>query len=290
MDPDAQPKAADPAVDDLAAGDLDRALAALTNRVRANPADVKLRVYLFQLLAIRGDWARAKTQLETALSMDPSLSMVGRLYGDAINCETERAEIFQGKRSPTIFGQPEAWMASLVEAARLQAIGLHAAADSLRATAFDTAPTTAGTIDGQPFEWIADADSRFGPMIELIVNGRYFWAPFARMREIEIDPPSDLRDKIWVPAVVTWSHGGKSGALIPTRYPNLAADADASLKLSSQTLWQEVGEGLFEGQGQRLIATDAGEFALMDIRLITLDTPFDGDAETEEDGTADADV
>src|ERR1700749_2662618 len=133
MDPDAQPKAVDPAVEDLAAGDLDRALATLTNRVRANPSDVKLRVYLFQLLAIRGDWARAKTQLETAVSMDPSMSMIGRLFGDAITCEAERTEIFQGKRSPTIFGQPEAWMAGLVEAARLQAIGEHAAAEALRA-------------------------------------------------------------------------------------------------------------------------------------------------------------
>ena len=114
------------------------------------------------------------------------------------------------------------------------------------------------------------------------------------MREIEIEEPSDLRDKVWTPAIVTWSHGGKSGALIPTRYPDLTANADAGLKLSAQTIWHEVAEELFEGRGQRLIATDAGEFALMDIRQITLDTPFEGSPETEgaeeEDGTAGADV
>jgi type VI secretion system protein ImpE len=278
MDPAAQPK-----IDDL-----DGALAALTNRVRADPSDVKLRIYLFQLLAVRGDWSRAKTQLDTAVSMDPSMMMIGRLYGDAITCETERAEIFAGKRAPTIFGQPEAWMASLVEAARLQATGMHEAAESLRGTAFDTAPTVAGAIDGQAFEWIADADGRFGPMLELIVNGRYFWAPFSRMQTIEIEPPTDLRDKIWMPAVITWTHGGKSGALIPTRYPNVER-LDPSLKLAAQTVWQEVAEGVFEGQGQRLLATDSGEFPLMDIRQITLETEFEGASEVE-DGAADTDV
>ena len=255
----------------LQADDLDGALAALTNRVRADPSDVKLRVYLFQLLAVRGDWARAKTQLDTAVSMDPSLMMIGRLYGDAITCETERGEIFAGTRSPTIFGEPEAWMASLVEATRLQATGAHAAAEPLRATAFDAAPAIAGTIDGEPFEWIADADGRFGPMLELIINGRYFWAPFGRIKAIEIEPPSDLRDKVWMPAIVTWSHGGKSGALIPTRYPNIERSADPTLKLAGQTVWQEVAEGIFEGQGQRLLATDAGEYAVMDVREIVLE-------------------
>ncbi|HVJ51647.1 MAG TPA: type VI secretion system accessory protein TagJ [Aliidongia sp.] len=256
----------------LQADDLDGALAALTDRVRADPADVKLRIFLFQLLAVRGDWARAKTQLDTAVSMDPSLVMAGRLYGDAITCEAERTEIFAGKRSPTIFGEPQAWMASLVEAARLQASGAYDAAAGLREKAFDDAPTAAGEIDGQPFDWIADADSRFGPMLELIINGRYFWAPFMRIKAIEIEAPTDLRDKVWMPAVVTWSHGGKSGALIPSRYPGTERAADGGFKLARKTDWKEVAPDTYEGCGQRLFATDAGEYAVMDIRQITLET------------------
>ena len=43
----------------------------------------------------------------------------------------------------------------------------------------DDAPTAAGTVNGRRFEWIADADSRLGPMLEVIINGRYGWLPMA---------------------------------------------------------------------------------------------------------------
>ena len=35
------------------------------------------------------------------------------------------------------------------------------------------------------FEWIADADDRLGPVLEAIVNGRYYWVPFERVRRIQ---------------------------------------------------------------------------------------------------------
>ncbi len=35
---------------------------------------------------------------------------------------------------------------------------------------------------------------RLGPVIEAMVNGRYFWVPFAAIGELDFDPPADLRD------------------------------------------------------------------------------------------------
>ena len=43
------------------------------------------------------------------------------------------------------------------------------------------------------------------------------------------------------------------------------------LALSRRTDWQEKEPGVFVGLGQRLIATDSGEYALMDIRSVVLD-------------------
>ena len=83
------------------------------------------------------------------------------------------------------------------------------------------APATAGTIDGKPFAWIADADTRLGPMLEAIMNGKNYWLPFARLAEIKIEKPIDLRDVAWMPAVLTFTTGGESVAFVPTRYPGL---------------------------------------------------------------------
>src|SRR5690606_22968330 len=47
----------------LKEGRPDEALQLLTAEVRTNPADAKRRVFLFQLLALLGQWERAQNQL-----------------------------------------------------------------------------------------------------------------------------------------------------------------------------------------------------------------------------------
>ena len=78
--------------------------------------------------------------------------------------------------------------------------GQFAAAARLREQAFAAAPATCGRVDGQSFQWIADADSRLGPMLEVIIADRYFWVPFCRIRRIALEKPTDLRDLVWLPA------------------------------------------------------------------------------------------
>ena len=50
----------------LRGGDPSTALSDVQDQVRKNPANAKLRIFLFQLLAIEGRWDRALTQLKVA--------------------------------------------------------------------------------------------------------------------------------------------------------------------------------------------------------------------------------
>ncbi len=258
------------AVDTLKRGDLDAALAELTGEVRSDPANPKKRIFLFQLLCLTGAWDRAKIQLDTVVEMDPESALMAKVYGGAIACEAERRKIFSGETTPTIFGDPLPWMAELCEALRLDAKGEHEAAATLRGRAFDAAPTSSGRIDDAPFAWIADADARLGPVVEAIINGRYFWLPFLRLERITLDEPTDLRDQVWMPVQFRFSNGGETVGLIPTRYAGSEAAKDPLVRLSRKTEWVESGEGGFEGRGQRLFATDIGEHPLMDVRRIEL--------------------
>lgn len=261
------------AEESVKAGRLDDALADLQGQVRKNPADAKLRTFLFQLLAVRGDWERALTQLKVAADIDPSTVAMQKTYQEALQCEALRTEVFAGRKTPLLFGEPAEWMALMVQALKLTAEEKYEEARSLRERAFESAPTTPGKIDGQPFQWIADADSRLGPLLEVIVNGRYYWIPFARLREIRIEKPTDLRDLAWSPAVLSLANGGESVCLIPTRYPGSEKAADPKLIMGRSTEWQERPGETFLGLGQRLLTTDAGEHALMDVRLVQLDAP-----------------
>jgi type VI secretion system protein ImpE len=263
------------AAEALREGNLEQALALLQDQVRGNPSEAKHRTFLFQLLALLGQWDRALKQLRVAGELDAGTLAMVQTYREALQCEVFRAEVFAGKRTPLIFGEPKPWIALLLEAQRLLADGALSQAAGVRAKALEQAPTTAGDIDGSAFQWITDGDSRLGPMLELIINTRYYWVPYDRIREIRFEPPEDLRDLIWMPAQMTWANGGQTVALIPSRYPGSEQSDDSDIVRARKTAWQEPIADTFIGSGQRMLFTDQGEFALFDIRVLTLDTADD---------------
>jgi type VI secretion system protein ImpE len=267
----------------LKGGDPAAALAHLQEQVRAKPADAKLRIFLFQLLCVVGQWDRALNQLSVASNLDPDALAMAQTYTDAVKCEAVRDDVFSGKKSPLIFGQPEQWLALLIESLLLEGQGEHDRSAQLRSRAFDEAPASAGDIDGRPFAWICDADSRLGPVLEAVINGRYYWVPFARLAKIEIEPPEDLRDMVWMPAHLQFENGGESVALIPTRYPGSAASTDGLIVLARKTVWEEISPDTHRGLGQRILTTDTDDVPLMEVRAITLNGAEETGADLADD-------
>jgi type VI secretion system protein ImpE len=253
-------------------GNLGAALTALQELIRQDPANAKYRIFLFQLLSVLGQWNRALTQLNVAGELDAAALPMVQTYREAIQCEALRSEIFAGARAPLIFGEPPAWLVLLIEALKLDARGKPDSAASARAQAFDAAPAGGGSIDGVRFAWIADADQRLGPVLETILNGRYFWIPMQRILRIELEVPVDLRDAVWTPAAFTWANGAQTVGLVPTRYIDTVSSTDTALLMARRTEWP--GHALnVHGLGQRMLVTDAGEYALMDVRVIEFDAP-----------------
>jgi type VI secretion system protein ImpE len=252
------------------------ALAQLEERVRANPADAKLRVFLFQLLCVLGQWERALNQLKVASSLDPIALAMAQMYGEAVRCEAIRREVFEGRKSPMVLGEPEQWLALLIESMLVAGRGEPARSQDLRERAFEDAEPSSGNIDGKPFAWIADADSRLGPVLEAVINGRYYWVPFSRFKRITIDEPTDLRDLVWMPAHFEFENGGETVALIPTRYPGSETSTDGLILLARKTEWQQVADETHTGLGQRIIATDTADVPLMEIRSIVIGAGEDG--------------
>ncbi len=258
----------------IATGDPQGALELLQRQVRERAADPRLRVFLFQLLCVLGQWQRALTQLQVCGELDAATLPMVNTYREAVKCEMVREAVFAGKTTPIAFGQPQAWVAWLVEALQAQARGDAAAAARLRAEAFDAAPATPGTLNGEAFDWIADADSRLGPVIEAVINGRYCWVPYLAVSKVIVEAPVDLRDLVWAPAQFQLPNGGQTVALLPTRYPGSGAYADGALQLSRKTQWSELAPDQFGGLGQRLLTTSGPELGLLETREIVLQAPL----------------
>lgn len=252
-------------------GDLDLALSSLQEQVRRDASRAELRVFLFQLLAVMGQWERALAQLNVAAELDAKALAMAQMYRDAIHCELLRAEVFAGKRSPVVLGEPEQWLALLIESLLVRGTGRPDDARNLRERAFEAAPASAGSLDGQRFDWIADADMRLGPVCEAVINGRYYWIPFERFSRIDLEAPTDLRDVVWMPAHFQFANGGEAVGVIPTRYAGSETATDPQVRLSRKTIWHEESPEVFVGHGQRVFTTDSGEHPLMDMRALVID-------------------
>lgn len=253
-------------------GTLDEQLQELQSRIRRDASSAKLRIHLFQLLCVMGNWQRALAQLQLCAQLDALAIPMAQTYREAIRCEIFRQQVFAGQRTPQVMGTPPAWIGGLIEALKCDGLGDTAGASSLRAQAMDDAEPTTCAIDGVSCEWVADGDSRLGPVCEVIANGQYYWLPFESCKGILIEAPVDLRDMVWAPAELLLPNDGRVPALIPTRYPGTtsleAGNADA-LKRARATEWTENSAGIWFGLGQRVWNSDVAEHSILDTRQIT---------------------
>lgn len=243
----------------------------LQDRIRKDPQRADLRVFLFQLYCVLGEWGKAANQLNAIEELDTEAESMVKTYREAVRCEVYRKGVFAGERVPLLLGDPQDWIALMLEALKLDAGGHHAQASELRAKALESAEPSSGKANGNAFEWIADADSRIGPVFEMIVNGKYYWVPMKRVSQITFDAPEDLRDFVWTASTVTLANGGTHVALIPTRYPGTEALEDNTLRMSRATQWKELAPDSYAGIGQRMFATNEADLSLLDLRDLRLD-------------------
>ena len=255
---------------DLFKENLVEAVKCQVDVVKHQPDAFKERVCLFQLYCLNGSWKKALVHLKAAATLDGIALHMAQAYRETITCEVFRSEVFSGKRTPLVFGEPCDGIAELIES-----VGYWNSepekAKALRDKAFSLLPAVSGTINDERFSWIADADSRLGPVLEVIINGKYFWMPFSCIKTIQIEPPADLRDLVWLPVHFTFHNEGDVVGFIPTRYSGSEKSEDTSILLSAKTLWTETVLGEFFGEGQRVFSTDNLEVPLLEIRQLSLD-------------------
>jgi type VI secretion system protein ImpE len=251
----------------LRAGDLDGARRALVEVVRAKPSDEGARMFLFQLLSVAGEWDKAVTQLNLLAQLSPEAQMLSVAYGQAVQAERVRADVFAGKQRLALLVASD-WAEGLCEAIEHYALGRTGEGDAARDLAFEAAPDAPGTLDGEEFEWIADADARFGPAFEAIIGGRYGLVAFDAVASIKSDGPKDLRDTVWYPVQLAFKSGQSVAALLPTRYPGSEASTDINERLGRATGWRDTPAGQ-AGSGQHLWALSTGEDRdLMSVRTL----------------------
>ncbi|NHZ89581.1 ImpE family protein [Massilia sp. CCM 8733] len=260
---------------------LDEEHAQLKELIRRTPEDADLRARLFQVLALRGDWPRAQAALRMTLELNPNAHSLAGTYLRPLACELLRAQVFAGARRPEVQEAHAAVSAAverLADALQLDEGGSHAQAGLLRAAAMADLPARGGHLrlhgadTPVPFDWLADGDSRFGPVLELFAADRYLWLPLAQVRRIRLVPPTSRCALVWSHGAIDLVTGKTIHGALPVRYPLPATVTDQKILTAAYTEWQPLaGADQYLGIGQRMLVTDQGEYALLDIAEIVFE-------------------
>ncbi|MGA9627676.1 MAG: type VI secretion system accessory protein TagJ [Bryobacteraceae bacterium] len=217
------------------AGKLDEAVQALGSELRNDPTDTKRRTFLFELLCITGDYDRAEKQLDILADAGKEAAMGTLLYRSALQAARTRRDMFEKKTFPLGAGSTLA----------------------------------GGTLNGQAFETIEDADPRIGAHLEVFAAGAYLWLPFEHMASVRMEPPKRLRDTIWIPAILQTGPKCKGldlgEVLLPALTPLVWKHPRNSVRLGRETVWEEA-DGETVPAGQKLLLVDGEEIPILEVR------------------------
>jgi len=222
-------------------GKLNEALQSLQAELRDNPTDSVRRTFLFELLCFAGEYDRAEKHLSVLGDASADAATGSLLYRAALNAERSRNSLFEKGDYP---GMP---------------------ADS---------PPIRGTLNGQPFEDIEDADPRVGPRLEVYAAGQYMWLPLAHVASVEMRPPARLRDLLWIPALVKTGPAFKGQelgeVLIPALSPLSFRHSDDAVRLGRATVWDQTDPENPVPFGQKTLLVDGEDIPLLEVRSLEI--------------------
>ena len=231
-------------------GRLDEAIAALGAALRGDPADVRSRTFLFELLCFAGEYDRAAKQLDVIAAGGREAELGAWLYRSALHAERTRQALFADGGAPPA-----------------------AAGDD----------TVSGRLNGRAFSSIEDADPRIGARLEVFAAGQYTWLPFRLLAGVRMEPPRHLRDLLWAPARVLPAEGFDGAelgeVLLPAISPLSWRHADAQVRLGRAADWEDDEAG---GEpvpvGAKLLRVDGELVPLLELRELEIDPPAAAEA------------
>lgn len=231
------------------AGRLREAIDAQIAKVKAAPTDQRARLFLFELFVFSGELDRARKQLEVLTYDDPKHTAAVEQFRFALDAEAKRRAVFAGNAAPEWLSTADGHLTRRLDAVHALARGQTADARRMLDEANAAVPVLAGTLNGQPFQGLFDADERFGTVLEVFGSGGvYSWVPLEAVETITLNRPAAPRDVAWRPANLVLDNGVSGDVLLPGLYPGTHESADEELKLGRSTDWVETA-GVTRGVG-----------------------------------------
>jgi len=257
----------------LKAGQLEDAIQAAIDDVKAAPMEWDRRIALSQLLCLAGDLERADNHLETAQIQTPDAIMRISMYRQMIRGEKTRRECWEQGRTPDLMENQEPNELIQTNLKLILALRQDDAAEAaqLIEEIEEKRPVVGGSNDGVEFVDLRDLDDRTAFFFEVITsNGKYFWLPFEIVESVEFHPPEQPCDLLWRRATMT-ALGQVGDVFISALYPGSSQSDTMTHKLGQSTDWAG-DEGPAIGLGQRMLWLGDDEKSIMELGKLEIRT------------------
>lgn len=223
-------------------GKLGEAIASLQEELRSNPHDVPRRTFLFELFLFKGEFDRARKQLDVIETADPASYLGTAFHKQLLGAEERRQEMFH---KGTALPERE-----------------------------EEEKPVSGTLNGEPFDTLSDSDTRIGPRLEMFAGGQYVWIPFSELSVVRVSPPKLLRDLYWASAKIESRERIEDEArevLLPAMAALSWQSPDEMVQLGRVTEWAETESGDEIPVGQKILLVDDEEFPFLEVRELIID-------------------
>ena len=251
-------------------GRLQQAIDAQLQEVKAHPADNGKRLFLFELLVFAGELDRARRQIEAVAYEDPQLELATGQYRKLLDAEQKRHKLRESGPSPRFLTPPPEHARLRLEALENLRLRRPTEAKALLEQADDKAPELKGTLNDKPFNVLRDCDDLFGSVLEMVVQGEYYWVPLEEITNLSVREPKNPRDLIWAPARVELKQGSGGDVFLPALYPGSHASADDTLRLGRATDWTSDDNGPVRGIGARQLLVEDDAVNLVECRELRI--------------------
>jgi len=255
----------------LDAGDLSAAIDQIGANLRAEPTDRVKRTFLFELLCCAGDLDRAEKQLDVVAAESSDRDIAVQPYRNVLDGERKRRRLFSEGRVPGLPKRVPDYARLHLEAINRIREGHYAEARALLEESETARPPVSGTINGERFDDLKDADDLLGPFLEVITLNNYAWIPWEAVRSVTMQAPRHLRDLVWNPAHVELEIGPLGEVFLPVLYAGSYLHQDDRVKLGRMTDWRADAGGLALASGQKLLMAGERDWPLLEVRQLEID-------------------
>jgi type VI secretion system protein ImpE len=252
----------------LAENNLNGAIDAALQIVKAKPTDVTARIFLFELSCYSGDWSRAERQLDAIGHQDPNAMIGSLIYRQCLEVEKKREKLFSDGLMPEfIMPPPQYVMESIYALNRIREGNIAEAREVLDKVEEDR-PAFACQVNGEEVEDFRDYNDLTSTVLEVIIKDTYIWLPLEQIEKLTISEPKSLRDLFWLQAEMETVNGTNGEIMIPTLYANSYRNANDQIKLGRMTDWKDLGHDLYVGEGMKSFWMNGTDRPIIELRKI----------------------